>query len=135
MQQHIEFFQITYRGVSGSPPVVLICQGVTVNDELMLWVDGVNLEDPVVVPLSGVPAQSSGSYAEWCEKYPDALSAIVATSPAIPSPVLTVRCMSVMAADPGISAQEALDMCTLQGQEISKEDRLHFDRFKSQMPS
>lgn len=135
MEGHIEFFEITYRGVSGSPAVVLLCQGVTVNEELMLWVDGINLEDPVVVPLAGIPAQWRGSYADWCDKYPDLSGAILAASPQVPSPVLMVRCMSVMAADPGISAHDALDMCTLQAQEISKEDRLHFDRLKGQIPS
>lgn len=129
MMSDIEFFEITYHSVDGSPPIMLLCQSLRVDEERLLWIDGINELEPVVLPLAGVPATWAGTFSGWLSENPEIASQVVSISSGI-SPLIVVRSMAVMLADKSISADTALELCLEQGKVVLVDDQSFFSRHR-----
>ncbi|MDF2461869.1 MAG: hypothetical protein K0Q43_104 [Ramlibacter sp.] len=122
-QSMIPLFQISVKPGLREPPVQLICQSLTVDGEMLLWVDGVNAQDPVVIPLSAV---SSTKLLTDFETFMDAHKSIarrvlLAGAGEI-SPTIAARAVSAMAADPRLDATDALELVNGQALDLLDAD-------------
>lgn len=128
--EDIELYRINYTSSNGGPKTALICQGLLVDGETLLWVDGVDHDRPIVVPLAGIPATWCGSYSEWLDKNPEFASQIFDIAPGDCSPTLIARCMSLMTVDPSLDADAAFCLCLEQGKDFIKEDAEFFNTLR-----
>jgi hypothetical protein len=124
----IDFFEITYRSGDDSFSSVIMVQCLMVEQEGMLWVDGIDFENPVVVPLGGLSLAHCGTFDDWLAKYPAEFAQVTEALEQERSPVFMSRCVALMAADSSIGAAQAIEMCLAQAHEIIKEDNACFLR-------
>lgn len=126
----IDLYQVTFKPGLKSPPVRLICQSVEVDDELMLWIDGVNGEDPVLVPLASLPAHAYvGDFGGFMRQHLSLARAVLAAGEGELSPTIAARAVSLMLLDPHASAETALEHVNSQALDLldaDLHDQAHF---------
>jgi hypothetical protein len=126
--EKIDFFEITYRNGADSFSSVIMAQCLMVEQEGMLWVDGIDFENPVVVPFGGIPLTHCGTFDDWVAKYPLEFAQVSESLAEERSPIFMSRCVALMVADSSLGAAQAVEMCLAQAQEIIKEDKACFMR-------
>lgn len=105
-----QLFSATLRPGPKHPPVNLVCQSLEQDGELHLWVDGMNLEDPVLLPISAAKQiRLLGTFREFAAARLDLARAVLQESQGEHSPTLLARAMLLMQDDPRISANDALE--------------------------
>jgi len=120
----IPLFQIPFKAGLRQAPVQLICQGVNVENELLLWVDGVNAQDPVVIPLSAVPASRLlTDFESYMEAHRDVARRVLMVASGEISPTIAARAVQAMLMDPGLDAQAAVDMVNEQALDLIDADQ------------
>ena len=118
-----QLFSIAYRPAAHREPLQLVCQTYAIGEEILLWVDGINLEDPVLVPISGVHnIQPLGTFREFAEQQLSAARAVLQESQGKHSPGVLARAMLCMVADPSMSAHDALELVYDQALDIVDAD-------------
>lgn len=128
--KRIELFNVEYRPAIGAPEIRLLCQGVKVGEETLLWVDGVNPEDPVMVPLGSVRRiEWAGSWAEFMRSHLDLAAQVLESSQGEHSTTIVARATLYMASDSRLSASEALDHAYDQALDLIDADNLSAYQF------
>lgn len=118
-------FSVTYRPGPAHAPVSLVCQAFTVEGELLLWIDGINLEQPVLVPLSAVKRiRHLGTFREFAQIRLDAARAVLQESQGEHSPSLLARAMLYMEADSHLTALDALELASDQALDLVDADNM-----------
>lgn len=116
-------FSVTYRPSPTQPPVSLVCQSFVVNGELLLWIDGVNLEQPVLAPLSAVKQiRHLGTFREFAQARLELTRAVLQESQGEHSPALIARAIRYMEADAGLSAHDAIELAYEQALDLIDAD-------------
>jgi hypothetical protein len=106
-----QLFSITYRPAAHREPLQLVCQAHSVGEEVLLWIDGINLEDPVLAPISAVRnIQALGTFREFAQQRLETARAVLQESQGEHSPGVLARAMLCMEADPRMSAHDALEL-------------------------
>ena len=115
----IHLLQVPFKAGRDAPPVQLICQIVDLgpDSELLVWVDCINAEAPVVVPLSSVSGHHHLSdFESYMAAHKDISREVLLAGAGEISPTIAARAVAYMAKTPGVSAADALD--TVQEQAI-----------------
>ncbi len=119
----IPLFQIPFKAGLTEPPVQLICQSVTVDREMLLWVDGVNAQDPVVIPLSSVAASRLlTDFESFLDANRDLAERVLLAGAGELSPTITARAIAAMTADPQLDAEGALELVNGQALDLIEAD-------------
>ncbi|MEJ8837694.1 hypothetical protein [Ramlibacter sp. AN1133] len=104
-------FSVTYRPGPAHPAVSLVCQAIDVDGEMLLWIDGINLEHPMLVPVSACKRLTLlGTFREFAQTRLQATRAVLQESQGEHSPTLLARAILYMEADPQLTAHEALEL-------------------------
>lgn len=120
----IPLFQIPFKAGLREPPVQLICQCVMVDGEMLLWIDGVNAQDPVVVPLSAIPASKLvADFESYMQAHKDVAKRVLLAGAGEISPTIAARAIAAMAADPSLDAEAALEMVNSQALDLIDADQ------------
>ncbi|HWS26852.1 MAG TPA: hypothetical protein VN259_09830 [Xanthomonadales bacterium] len=115
----IELFNIHYRASVGMPPMRLLCQGVDVAGEKLLWVDGLDVANPVVIPLASVRSlEWAGSFRELMVSDLDLAERVISEAQGEYSPTIMARMFVYMSQDPDLHVEEALDLAIKQSAEL-----------------
>ena len=134
----IELFHIQYRPSASTPPMRLLCQGVDVANEKLLWVDGLDVENPIVVPLSSVRAlEWSGSFRELMTTNLDLAARVISEAQGEYSPTIMARMFVYMSQDPNLQPEDALDLAIMQSNDVIQADnrsRASFQRAAMSTP-
>ena len=119
----IPLFQVPVKAGVRVPPVQLLCQSVMVDGELLLWVDGINAQDPVVIPVSAVSSSRLVSdFESYMQAHRDVAYRVLVAGTGEISPTIAVRAVAAMVADPSLSAEDALEMVTAQALDLIDAD-------------
>jgi hypothetical protein len=119
----IELFNVQYSPGLNKPPVNLLCQSIDVDGEKLLWLDGINLEDPVLAPLSAMRHYSwMGSFKEFAAQRLDEARMVFEVSQGEHTPSILARAMLYLSADPKLNAAEAIELATDQALDILDAD-------------
>lgn len=119
----IPLFQIPFKPGLRQPPVNLICQSVMKDGELLLWIDGVNAQDPVVIPLSAVASSRLlMSFDDYLRAHSDIARRVLLAGAGEISPTIAARAIAAMVADPGLQPEAALEMVNGQALDLIDSD-------------
>jgi hypothetical protein len=120
----IHMFNVQYRPALDAPPVSLLCQAVDVEGEkMMLWLDGINAEDPVMAPISAMRAISYvGTFRDFAAERLDVARRVFDESQGEHAPSILARAMLYMSGDPKMSAHSALELACDQALDIIEAD-------------
>lgn len=131
-----QLISVTYRPGPAHPPVQLICQTYQVGEEVMLWVDGINLEDPLLVPLSSVRGHKLlGTFREFAGERLEVARDVLHESQGEHSPAILARAMQAMQLDSSLSAREALDEMENQALDLIDADTISAQAFAACLDS
>lgn len=109
----IHLFSAHFRPSISRPAVDILCQAVDIADEKLLWVDGLMVNHPILVPVSAVGTVSyRGTFRDFMSSNLSCARAVIDASQGQHSPTILARAVSYMTRDPGISAEEAIDLVT-----------------------
>ncbi len=115
----IELFNIHYRASVGTPPMRLLCQGVDVAGEKLLWVDGLDVANPVVIPLASVRSlEWAGSFRELMATDLELAERVISEVQGEYSPTIMARMFVYMSHDPDMHVEDALDLAIKQGADL-----------------
>lgn len=115
----IQLFNVQYKPSVSRPPVALLCQSVSIDQETFLWADGLTTSSPVLVPISAVrKIEPQGSFRDFMANRLDKTRAVLASSSGEHSPTILARAVQYMERDSKLHAEEALDMAIEQGLDI-----------------
>lgn len=104
-------FSVEYRPGPAQAPLTLVCQSLIINNEMLLWVDAINLEQPVLVPLASVKGiRHLGTFREFAQTRLDTARAVLQESQGEHSPALLARAMLYMEADATMGPNTALEL-------------------------
>jgi len=121
----IELFNVRYRPHAGEPEIQLLCQSVGAEDDRLLWVDGINAEQPVLVPLANVKGiEPAGTFREFMAQRLKHAALLFEESQGEHSPTILARAAQIMSLDPRLSAPEALDQAVEQAVDIVDADNM-----------
>jgi hypothetical protein len=121
----IELFNVEYRPGVGKPELRLLCQSVEIGGEKLLWIDGVNAEDPVMVPLACVKGiEWAGSFKEFMIARLGLAQQVLEESQGEHSPTIMARAMLYMSRDLSMTARAAIDQAVEQGVDLIDADNL-----------
>lgn len=119
----IELFSVSYRPHAGHPEVQLVCQSVDHDGDRLLWIDGINAEQPVVAPLASVRGiEFVGTFRDFMGRHIAQASRLLDESGGEHSPTILARATLYMARDPRMSASEALELAVEQGVDLVDAD-------------
>lgn len=119
----IEMFTIRYKPSAYSPAVRLLCQSVNLDGEKMLWVDGLDVADPMMLPISAAQdIEWAGSFREIMTARIDLAEQVIAEAQGEYSPTIMVRAVQFMAHDRTLTAEEALDLSAEQAADLIDSD-------------
>ncbi len=128
---HIELFNISYRPSASMPTMRLLCQGVDVDGEKLLWVDGLDVENPVVIPLASVRAlEWTGSFRELMSSDLELAERVISEVQGEYSPTIMARMFVYMSQDPHMHVEDALDHAIRQGNELIYADNRAMESFQ-----
>jgi hypothetical protein len=127
----IELFNIHYRPSAAAPSMRLLCQGVDVDGEKLLWVDGLDVANPIMVPVASVQSlEWAGSFRELMSTNLDLASKVIREVQGEYSPTIMARMFVYMSQDPGMNVEEALDMAIFQGGDLIRADGIAAKSFR-----
>lgn len=120
----IQLFNVQYRPGMSAPPVSLLCQAVDVgNEKMLLWLDGINVEDPVMAPISAVRSISYvGTFKEFAAQRLAIARQVFDESQGEHAPSILARAMQYMGSDATLSAHNALELACDQALDIIDAD-------------
>jgi hypothetical protein len=125
-----ELFNVQYRPGLHQPPVMLLCQAVDLDGEKFLWVDGINFDDPVMVPIASVRhAEWMGSFAEFMKANIDSAGKVIEQCQGNYSPTIMARATLYMSKDRRMSAVQAIELADRQAYDLLDEDMLSMRYF------
>lgn len=95
-----------------TPPVDLICQSIDLDGEKLLWVDGVTMDTPLLLPLAAVAEciQYRGTFREFLMSNMMIAGQVLGASNGQHSPTVVARAVQLMAREKSLSAQDALHL-------------------------
>lgn len=100
---------VLYRAAPKAAPVSIIAQLVQVDGEAMIWVDGLNTTDPVVVDLSSCrEIEVLGPFRDFLLAHQDAVGRLLPFCSGRESAAFLARCCILLAADTTMNGEEAL---------------------------
>lgn len=121
----IELFNIHYRASASTPAMRLLCQGVDVAGEKLLWVDGLDVENPLVIPLASVRSlEWAGSFRELMSTDLDLAARVIEEAQGEYSPTIMARMFVYMSQDPAMHPEEALDLAIMQSGDLIQADSM-----------
>ncbi len=128
-----ELFLVDYQASLQAVSTPLICQVVDVEDEKMLWVDGLSTENPLLVPLSSTvgPKKWLGSFESFVQKHPNEFQALATVAPEGTAPLLLVRAVDMMAHGPSMIASDALEYAYEQAYDLQEQDNANIVLFET----
>jgi hypothetical protein len=116
-------FSVTYRPGPTQAPLSLVCQSMLVSGEMLLWIDGINLEQPVLAPLSAVKQiRHLGTFRDFAQARLPLAHAVLQESQGEHSPALIARAIQYLEADAGLSAHDALELAYEQALDLVDAD-------------
>jgi hypothetical protein len=119
----IPLFQIAVKPGLREPPVQLICQSLNVGGEMLLWVDGVNAQDPVVIPLSAVDSSKLlTDFESFMSAHKAIARRVLLAGAGEISPTIAARAVAAMVADPNLEATDALELVNGQALDLLDAD-------------
>lgn len=119
----VPLFQIPYKAGLRTPPVNLICQSVFVDGELLLWIDGINAVDPIMIPLSAVSSSRMlMSFEEYIQAHKDVAREVLLAGRGELSPAMAARAIAAMKLDPNLKAADALELVSEQALDLIDAD-------------
>ena len=132
MAANIELFRVLYQPSLDMTPVPLLCQSFTADEEKLLWIDGINEEEPVLIPLSCTPGAKEwvGSFFEFMDRHHPQCSLVVEAAQGQYAPIILVRAVEIMVQDDRIGAELALEMAYNQGCHLLADDQRNAEFFR-----
>ena len=125
MSPSIDLFSVHLRVSISRPRVDLICQSIDVEGEKVLWVDGLTMDSPVLLPIAAVAEciQYRGTFREFLMNDMREASQILAISNGEHSPTIIARAVQLMSRDRKLSAEEALHLVVEEALDIMDADQ------------
>lgn len=121
----IHLFSAHYRPSVTRPPVDLLCQAVDIKGEKLLWTDGLMFEHPMLVPISAVGAVAyRGSFQDFLREHLSLAQEVLDVDKGQSSPTIIARAVLYMSRDPGLSAEEAIDLVKEEALDLIDADAL-----------
>lgn len=114
------------------PPRVYLVQEILIDGESMIWVDGVDIADPLLLPKKDVSdLESIGTFADFLSQNVDAYLGLVQAFPEDSySPSVMARAILGMKQKPHFTYAEMMSLVLQEGQairELERRDRKLFD--------
>lgn len=125
MLPSIELFSVHIRLSIVRPPVDLICQSLDLEGEKVLWVDGLTMDTPVLLPLASVAEciEYRGTFRNFLMDNMAAAGAVLSESAGQHSPTIIARAIDCMSRDPNLPAFEALRLVEEEALDILDADQ------------
>jgi hypothetical protein len=121
----IDLFSVQYRPGLSQPPMSLLCQSVSVEGEqMMLWLDGINVDDPVMAPLSSMRSISYvGTFRDYAAANLEVARKVFDESSGEHAPSILARAIQYMVADPTLTANSAIELACDRALDIIEADQ------------
>ncbi len=109
----------------------LLCQGVDIDGEKLLWIDGLDVENPIMIPVSSVRAlEWSGSFRELMVTDLDIAGRVISEAQGEYSPTIMARMFVYMSRDPDLHPEDALDLAIMQSNDLIDADKMSMTSFQ-----
>ena len=119
----IQLFSIHYRPSLSWPAVEVVCQAFDVDKEKLLWVDGLMVHHPILIPVSGATRlKYLGSFRDFMAARIPQAKAVLEVSQGQHSPGMLARAVTYMERERGLSAEAALDLAVDEALDIIDAD-------------
>ena len=131
MSMNIELFAVQVRVCVSRPAVVLLCQAMDLSGEKVLWIDGMNMETPVLLPIASVKGgiEYRGTFRDFLALHLDQAVQVLQAARGGHSPTVLARAVHYMLHDRNLGAHEALTMVVEQARDILDADTGDADVF------
>lgn len=118
-----ELFNVSFRPGINEPPLMLLCQAVDMGNEKFVWVDGINAEQPVMIPLASLKQiQWVGSFKEFMQSRMVLAAQVIEEGKGEQSATILARAMLYMSRDKSLSAKDAINTAIDQALDIIDQD-------------
>lgn len=131
MTAPIELFSVHIRISVCSPPVDLLCQAVDLDGEKALWVDGITMDMPVLIPIASIAEciEYRGTFRDFVLKNLNEANAVFSVCDEGYSPLIMARVIQRMTLDRTMSAKDALHYVFDQALDVLDSDRTDAEVF------
>lgn len=137
MSPGIDLFSVHIRISVSRPPVDLLCQTLDVNKEKVLWVDGMTMEVPMLLPIASVVEciEYRGTFRDFLTLHMREATEVLQASGGQHSPTLIARAVQLMSRDRNLSGYEALNLVVDEALDMLDADRGDAEIFYRQAQS
>jgi hypothetical protein len=112
MSKSVDLFSVRMRVSLSRPPVELICQAMDLNGEKVLWVDGMTMDTPILLPIASVNGciEYRGTFRDFLTLHMGEAGLILSSSAGQHSPTIIARAVRCMTYDKKLTAEDALHL-------------------------
>lgn len=124
MSKSVDLFSVRIRVSVSRPPVNLICQALDLSGEKVLWVDGMTMETPILLPIASVNGciEYRGDFRNFLSLHMGEAGMVLAAGAGEHSPTIIARAVQCMTHDRKLSAIEALNLVVEEALDILDAD-------------
>lgn len=137
MSKSVDLFSVRMRVSVSRPPVNLICQALDLSGEKVLWVDGMTMDTPVLLPIASVNGciEYQGNFRNFLTLRMGEAGMVLASSAGQYSPTIIARAVNCMTYDRSLSADEALHLVVEEALDILDADSKDAEVFFRNSPA